>query len=325
METSDITMTRECVFHIGYPKTASTFLQRQIFENSQELLAFTALGDSPGHNEVSLFTNKIISGENTAITDEERARRLLALKEKIDSSSRKPILSHESMIIGQWQEYYTNFENPETVCQRICEYFPQAKIMICIRDQVSWLDSWFRHDLRGYNISTKSISEIIDSEYFKDNIMPFIKYNRQIKRYQDLFGKRNIGVFFFADLENFPDIFVSNISSFLDIEPPVWRNVRHRPGYSRPSALTRRYLNKAYLPLSRAIFGDEYCRTVLDDRYGYICKKVFGKADILFHRMGSRSMFGRAEKKFIGDLFREDNQELSELLNVDVSKYGFAV
>lgn len=114
----------------------------------------------------------------------------------------------------------------------------EVKIVLQIRNQLNWLESLFLGGLRGYRQPWTTALPITNFDKFVKNALceqhgPRGKYNGKAKRgdfgiiakkYVDLFGKDNVGVFLFEDMVNSPKHYSHEFSQFLGVESGCFLN-----------------------------------------------------------------------------------------------------
>lgn len=123
---------------------------------------------------------------------------------------------------GEIDPEYLYFEK---CAQRILDTFQQVKIVLLLRDPI---DRAYSHYLmtksRGHE--TLSFEEAISSEgerlktHFDHINYSYIargKYNTQIERYEQLFGKQQVAVFLFDDFVATPEKVVTEIAKFVGL------------------------------------------------------------------------------------------------------------
>lgn len=149
-------MTQRPLIHIGYQKTASTFLQKKIF--ADETVFVRPWGEQPERaiehfvlEHPQKFDPQTVRGDFSTYQD------------------RIPVISHEDLSgypINGW--YYA-----ETVAARLKKTFPDARVMICIREQVSMIVSqYFQYIRQG---GTETLERLIDDTDMRIGRRPIIR------------------------------------------------------------------------------------------------------------------------------------------------------
>lgn len=171
------------IVHVGYPKCASTLLQREVFKNLK-LTKFI-------NNEeiISLFLQKEFSNEQL------RQSKLRTLAKDISSSNSDLLISNENFSMpNTWlhNQKFNNFFSREESTKLIKKYFCKVKVIIIIRNQCDWIYSWYQERVK-YG-ETKSLNEILNSEIYEKTISDFLNYQSTINFYERNFGSKNVFV-----------------------------------------------------------------------------------------------------------------------------------
>ncbi len=189
--------SKKIVIHIGYAKTGTTFLQRQIFQKIDSYIVME-------HFDALEFFNPIINYDSS-IYDEE-----LVLKEYNEFIKRKDFKNKVGLIISN-ERLELEGVDVGLIANRLKNLFPNAKILITIREQLDLLLSWYL--FKGY--SSKYLGKPFKGKYMEIN--EFIengienKSNNHVMRlqfhslfivYSNLFGKENINILLFEDIFN---------------------------------------------------------------------------------------------------------------------------
>lgn len=220
-------------FHIGYPKSASTTLQKQCFNKHNEIIN---LGLYPTNN-VGLDTEKI--DENSYYISDKNVKLFydnLLKKDEISYQFTKNHLllddllnkyqdKNKAIVFSEERITSVFFTHPDIglKANRIKKLIPNAKIIIVIRNQVDALTSMyadFPFDPRSFSIGKpididKWVDTVLDNEFIYYREM--LNYFNVIEHYSDLFGVENICILLFEELINKKDEFSNKLSHFMNI------------------------------------------------------------------------------------------------------------
>ena len=144
-------------FHIGYPKSASTFMQNQVFVRSEEL-NFHNFKDEVGF----LVALRSGSTRGSTFTEDERRAGLMKFIEEAERIGKTVVVSHESICLGNWMLTYDYIEEPEIIYDRIHGLFPDVRIIVCFRPQSGWIGSWWGQHIKGH--STLSLVQFLETD-----------------------------------------------------------------------------------------------------------------------------------------------------------------
>jgi len=228
----------ELFIHIGYPKTGTTFLQNEIYPNLSEIcyiqrpLIREPIARLLRQDEFSFDYKK------TRLELEAHLRR------------GKNIISKEGLV-GNF--FIHKAVTSKLIADRLSILFPDAKIIITIRNQYGMIESLYKQYV--HTGGTKSLREFINFngnkfEYsYTDwnlTVSPeMFNYLGLVEYYEKLFGRENILVIPFELLKKDPMQFVKRLFGWIGIdETPQFRNSRHNPGYGARQIAIARFLNR---------------------------------------------------------------------------------
>lgn len=171
------------ILHIGYPKTATTTLQKNIFPKIRNLDYVEGALYPSGNIEKGCLQGK----EKVLLSNE----RVLGLKDKYE---------------GKGKSLKNNFaeENVRVV------------VLLTIRSQIDMIKSIFTFyyglfEQEGYsNINKMVLGEI--GENGKMGIGGWLNYENVIRQFEDVFGKKNIHVLKYEDFSNEREDFYEGLS-----------------------------------------------------------------------------------------------------------------
>ena len=186
--------------HVGFPKTGTTWLQSRVFTDNPHI----TFRSSRGH-----IANLLIPGHPLA----DIVKKVNVIREQASS----PLLfSHESLV-GHFlapEQDRKGILNTADVANRIKEGFPDARIIMTIREQGDMLESMYRHYIFGGG--TKDPARAIKEDLLVD---PYLRYGDAVHSYEELFGVKNVWVGLFETLNRAPQSFLESLWSFMDITP----------------------------------------------------------------------------------------------------------
>lgn len=204
------------IIHIGMPRTATTFFQQRIFPqlNGYE---FYGLEETHFHDAF----NQLLFADDSFYNEEE------VLEFTKDWKDKNIILSNENFV---GQAYNLNFINRSLIANRLSHIFPDAKILIVLRNQIDLLASLYSISLLWRE--TKSIDEYLWSPSKKEatNFGPAsLKFNTH-DDYENIIGYdyyslielykknfSNVEVLLFEDFIYAPESFSSKLDHFFEV------------------------------------------------------------------------------------------------------------
>ena len=228
--------------HIGYPKAASTTLQKHLFHKHSEL---NNLGNYPTAN-IGIDSAEIDCGASYLKYKELKRfySNILQLDDieyafsKTDaifntyvfphmSADKINIFSHEGFLAT----FFSNADRGDRA-KRLYSYFNDPKILIVIRNQIEMIKSQYADwpfDPRAFTLRREvDINEWIQIDMNAPESRHFIKslnFYYVTNYYAALFGMKNVRVFAFEEMVNNLDRFAHGISGFLGIDVDQTRTI----------------------------------------------------------------------------------------------------
>lgn len=298
------------LFHVGMPKCASTLLQKEIFPNiiDAEFLAQRELHDAVGRKSLD-------GGE---------AARQLILKnyaEKIAASDYPAVFSSEHLSMpGGWLETRKNTRYPMLSRNEITEHLKrlggESRVLLILRKQEDWLNSWYQERIKRYEC--RNPKDFVDSDTFAE-ISPYLLYSDTLKHYQDVFGKENVIALPYELLRSNRENFLAKVFDAIGVENRDMETPRVKGRQNGWILRMRRHSNKflnaiasvsgGYSPADRGLFS--------------LFKWIYSHDWVINKLTGSGNSPKLALPADLRVAIRKDNKQLSELLNIDLSEFGY--
>ena len=193
-------------FHIGYRKTATSWLQNEVFLKSKDLNYIAKSDDNYPEWLIKLhYAVEIYYRKN---------------KENIKTRLNSLIKKNKINLISS--EAFTNTGVIAEQALRIKDVAPKAKIIITLRDPIECLKSHYRHDLKE-KTAIYPFKDYVDFKRTPFYIgkreryyIPDYYYDEIIEFYSDLFGSSNVLVLKYEDLKKENEI--SKLENFLGVK-----------------------------------------------------------------------------------------------------------
>ncbi|MCA1761492.1 MAG: hypothetical protein LC664_00630 [Flavobacteriales bacterium] len=224
------------IIHIGMPRCASTFFQREVFSKFE---GFHFYGVETSHYS-NTFQKLLYQDESK--WDLESAR---AFAERLPGSNR--IFSNE---LFSGQTAFINAGNRSRTARRLRDLFPDAEILLFVRNQVSLLESLYSIAVYGgFSGTPQDFIKIPDDQINYHTFEPgehldSFRYSNLVETYRNLFHEVHLVVF--EDFSSNPSLFVEQLLSRLAIETDGKINIetRHNQSLSRRQLALLRILNR---------------------------------------------------------------------------------
>lgn len=280
------------------PRTASTFLQKQLFPKVE---GFTFYGIETTHYSEA-FQHLLYQDDSLFNTSA-----FAQIADKIRSHD--AILSNE-LFVGQ--SVYLNSTTRSRTARRLKHFFPDAEIVLLLRNQVSLLQSLYAIGVySGYTSKPEGFIRFPDIESTVENPMyptfteventESYKYSSLIELYQSLFTKVHTSLF--EDFKANPAAFTERLCDKLNLKKTIIQT---------PEKLVNKSLSARQIRLNRTL--NQFKPLLSKSRFG---SWLFGvKLRFIEHQMGGEKPF-----RFSPDLtekikhtYRDENRKLAEVI-----------
>ena len=295
------------LIHIGYHKTGTTFLQEYVFDGKCTNLKM------PWH----MYDMEIgFSLANPFEFDPQAMRRELQPgMDEARAEGLMPILTHETLS----GNVYAGGADGRVIADSLKATFPEARVLILIREQKSILRSIYKQYVRVGG--TSSIKRFLSPP--PRHLLPLFhrrhfEYHHLIKYYFSLFGRDNVMVVPFEHFKSDNDAAVDRICEFAGAQ-----KLTEVPKTKSNSALG------AFTVSLQRRFSFLFYRTAFNPA----APLHFPWLRRCFHRFDARVGYhfnGPFERRLkrriaeaVGDHYRQSNRATSELLGIDLEELGY--
>jgi hypothetical protein len=136
------------LLHVGLPKTATTFLQRTIFEHTPDLIYVHRQGPDEKHLGRCLWCCQRVGEEKLAATLTETNASIGRIHQKRQTKARTMLISEESISMGRMEIWDGSGPTPGRVAARTAAFarsgdlpHRSVKVILGVRRQDQWLAS----------------------------------------------------------------------------------------------------------------------------------------------------------------------------------------
>lgn len=288
------------------------------------------------HVQGATYLGRLCGSEGPFVSRElSEAFSSIAMQDSVDFSHRhvgdriqrclSGIEKKNDKIIVSSEEFSNNVTDRGLIAERLSRLFPDAKILIIIRNQMGALESMYSFLVpqMGKNInlsygrpSVASFEEWIKEQeaFFCRSYILTLKYYEFISKYWSLFGKENVTIGLFEDLVESPESFFGRVAGFLDVEALELpkadavprRNQRptgRELGYYKLIGRFPKFAPSNYVPQAVAALGRKFLKSDFGNWRGQYCPVEV--------------------KDRLICIYREGNEKLSEELGIDLSERGY--
>jgi len=195
-------MLRQVVFHIGQPKTGTSYIQSHLAQNrnklrefgiyypvtissnkklyktfeSHHLLTYSLAGWEP----FNLFSPELFMSDTKSICKKENMHTMLLSAENVYWLPTSVLLTESTSDDEFW-------DKKESYINSIKKYLKDfdVKIVLYIRRQDQWLESWYNQQIKnGFHVKP-------DLDEFVNNHRPLLQYDKMADLWSRYFGKDN--------------------------------------------------------------------------------------------------------------------------------------
>lgn len=308
-----MTIRADCLLHVGYMKTATTYLQASVFNNENIGLGVPLDGKGRG-----LIVKEVILSDGYSFDKLAASERLEAAAAPLRERDLIPVWSDETFLGEPVTRRYDGYVN----ALRLHSILPNAKVLITIREQKALAYSMYVEYLRqdglvslegfiGTGNEDLSMSPILRSDY--------LFYDRAVSFYHRIFGKDNVLVLPYELLKVDRAAYFSKLARFIGVEIDLDR-INDQPVHRSVGAtanLCRYATNRIKTPHPLSNRPSQWGRLV--DR------GIFG-IDKLIPRQVDRAVeamiHNRIGERYKG-LFRDSNIELKTITRLDLPSLGY--
>lgn len=299
--------------HVGYPKTASTWLQTRVFPGHPDLDYWRQV---PGFD----WVDGIVELHDFEFDAKALRERYFAGRDT--RSGRHTLISWEALVGDAFAGAWDTCRNAD----RLRAVLGEARIIVSIREQVSMLDSLYKQYLAQGGIGSVKLFlglRPVGRTHFSLN---YLRYDRAVGYYRALFGEDSVYVCLYEELLESPDTFLRGLSDFLgidgfDVDERSMRK-KENPGFSAFSTAVARVANRfLYSDFNRLPLVPPGLVSVPGMR------AFLKRADTaLFGRLfPAKSVIDQNTRVFLEDYYRSGNRALAEELGLPLAQYGYPV
>lgn len=300
----------DLVFHIGYHKTATSWLQQSYFREHPEI-ALLSNSEQPWEDRLLSY---LIATRDTDF-DPEFARTLLQERVRAAGDTiagRKLLLISAERLSGH--PFSGGYDSVRTA-RRIAATFDDAKVVCVVRDQRDMVWSVYKQLVfEGY---PGTLHQLMQLRSWKTTSfdLAYFEYDRLISQYLTLFGKGRVCVLQYELMRRDIGTFLGRLCAFLGVDCVEPQRAAARVNPSLPDAsigLARRlnYFRKSELyPFPMLDLGGRYARL------RKIAVKLAQQAPWLASRRDARLLHE------LGPRFSESNARLERLLGDEFTEY----
>jgi hypothetical protein len=297
------------LLHIGYHKTGTTWLQGHVFGDSG-----TGFSQMDGAQRLIAvnpfdFRPKRIRKQMERKMGQARAQGLV------------PVLSSERL---SGEPHFGGYDS-ELIAGRLAAVFPNARILVVIREQTSMLLSIYKEYIRrgGAASLRQYLTPPADGYWMPQFRFEFLEYDHLISYYQDLFGAESVMVLPHELLRAQPGIFLGQIGEFVGVPAVEPKVLPVNVSLSAFALNLKRHANR-YLVLDGPVNpAPPFDFPASNDLLERMCRMLDTKLPATLHNRHEHRWRRHAESE-VGTRFAESNSVTAGLTGLDLRTFGYA-
>ncbi|MBT4120369.1 MAG: hypothetical protein HOG89_03385 [Candidatus Peribacter sp.] len=231
-------MNNEIFLHVGYLKTGSTFLQKEVFPHIKDM-------HYVNYNSCPDAFCDIMYSDAYHFREAQTSKEITAA-----CHPGKNIISHEAFIGGDAS--LDHFVNGKVIATRLSTVFPKAKVLFVVRNQYDLAISLYkqyvhlggRKPLRNFLRYDDGSFETLTKRWLSGISIHQLDYKPAIGYYAECFGKENVLVLPFELLKKDNHAFVQKITNWMGTEDMQFDDRHQNKGYGSRQIATARFLNR---------------------------------------------------------------------------------
>ena len=321
--------------HIGFSKTATTTLQRAVFENHSQIYYLGKIYKSQ-HPRQCITADTFDLIEPLLWKTGQPCD--LEAKKKFFVETLIPRVDSNKIILGSWEDLgqqgaairagidpLMSFETSVNRLKAVCG---QCIILMSLRNPITRLPSMYLQHLRGNQkqlVKTFiTFEEWLDSEETRlGGLKDVFQYREYVEVAMKVLGAENVGVFLYEEFDSDPEKYLQEVSDFLGIDAKETMDLAEGQRlHTRMFASQVNQMNE----INSSFTGRLLWRFSSVDRK----KKSIGFSDI--HSVIQTTVdddvpasveISPENTQRISDAVREDNHWLVDNLHLELEKYGY--
>lgn len=305
------------LIHIGLHKTGTTWLQETLFSSdSKNFIPLSPDGDPKYFGKLFIWAQKRNFLSPFEANEKEIRQELLGILDNLEIGEKIPVISHERLSGHPDSGRF----DCKTIADRIKTNFPDAKILCIIREQRDIiLSTYFQYlKMGGVDSLRKYTSRRNDARRPGFELSNYY-YLDLVSYYFKLFSPKNVLVLPYEMFKEDLNLFLTHLGNFTKTDLMGWEQMGKEIINKRSNdfVLSRfPFLNLFFKKSSINAYSPLYIRG--GEKLIPYANWVLGPFVKNYLTTLPKSL-----DSFVGDKFVKTNQELSKLIGIDLSRYGY--
>jgi hypothetical protein len=305
---------KKFIIHIGYPKTATTTIQKNIFMKycSSRYMGKKYIQDEISNNLDSIIDSLLFDSET--IFDIKLSSHIEIIKSYAKNINDKIIISNEILSKKYYQIIIARLDRLFNI-----QDYSKCEIIITLRNQKELIFSQYIEKYKGNN---KKFNEYLQnglSSPYDNCLYSVYDFYEIYQAYSLVFGKSSVHILLYEDLKYNPKIFSMKLSDLINVDESLIYNVlatkkenikKKDKAYFFKKISINNYFSRMYQSVNIDFLSQK--------NKNYI-KKIF--SNILIEKKIAKITIN--EENIIDKYFEESNTLLTKYCDLDLEKYNY--
>ncbi|WP_044208227.1 sulfotransferase domain-containing protein [Flammeovirga sp. OC4] len=325
---------KKLIVHIGYPKTATTSLQLNLFTKLYKDNEIEYLNHLNKKSELfgNLYCGNIIKYITGIDNDIKYSKELIAIKE---SNKKCFVISNENISFFcenfSWAYYNNNARFNAAKIKEVFEgIFEEIKIIITLRSQITLIPSFYIQQYHHITQINNSFSnpKLWFEENFINNDNLIFNYSQLLNSYLEHFDESDLIILLYEDFKHDIASIIKPLSEILNIDQSIVRKnlsnknynvtISTKDGKKMTDNITISYKIRHLLRKNIYLFLPVRVKKVLKSFYDAMIEPILPKKNIKFTSIEINSNI--ISENDIVCIFNKKNTPLHDKFKLDVTK-----
>jgi len=299
------------LFHVGYVKSATTYLQKNVFCAND-----LGMGLAAGEEHRAFLIQRFRNGNPYAFDKAKVRSEMIQAEADLRAQGLVPVWSEETLLGDPDMSDYCG----AVTCERLCSLELPMKVLITIREQRDFAYSSYSEYLK---VDRHSLTEYIGTGTERQGYSPilephFLCYSDAVETWQNAVGAENVLVLPIELLRTAPTEYLQTLSEFVGVPAPKSvPDARSNVALGATASAAARRLNGLYV---RSRLGRPASRSERVARKAV--RWVNRLAPSALDRAISRRWVAQIAERYDG-VFTEDNARLEALTGLELGRFGY--
>ena len=130
--------------------------------------------------------------------------------------------------------------DPNEAALRLHVAYPDAKVLMVIREQADWLNSAYKYSINELPAGSRSFADYCETPY-GNVLLQAGYYDATIRAYADVFGGARVCVLRYEDITEAPELFAARLCAFIGVSARPLPSQRENQSHAQLAKLLRSF------------------------------------------------------------------------------------